>query len=215
MKDLTNNTNMNKHDKLFTQWKSERPEYESICDDGILIEDEWNKANPKIAFLLKESNDDFTAIRGAAHGPSGTSKSFWRNLRIWRYVLRCHILEEDADFETAKVEKEMPLSDVAYINLKKNAQSRSSSSDADILSYVGRDWELLNKQLININPDIIVCCGTLRYLKNVNLDLEHLGGRIYKLKDKLLVDFFHPSCRKSFQGMFDELKHDLSAIKMG
>lgn len=206
---------MNKHDKLFARWREERPEYESFSDDGILIEEEWEEAKPKIAFLLKESNDDFTSIRGSAHGPRGTSNSFWRNLRIWRYVLRCHTLDVEADFEKALVEKEKPLSDVAYINLKKNAQGFSKSNNTDIQSYVLRDWELLSEQISNINPDIIVCCGTLQYLKKLDLDLEYLGGRLYKLNDKLLVDFFHPSCRKSFQGMFDELKHDLATIKMG
>jgi hypothetical protein len=121
----------------------------------------------------------------------------------------------EADFETAKVEKEVPLSDVASINLKKHAQSRSVSSDADIQSYVQRDWSLIKEQISNIEPDIIVCCGTLRYLKNVDMNFEHLGGRVHKFDDKLLIDFFHPSCRKSFQSMFDELTHDLSTIKIG
>ena len=47
-------------DALFQEWREKR-NYQFFSNDGILIVDEWEKSSPKIAFLLKESNDQFWA----------------------------------------------------------------------------------------------------------------------------------------------------------
>ncbi len=203
---------MNTHDQLFAEWRSERPEYNHFSDDGILVDADWEMADVKIAYILKESNDGFLSIRGSAHGPSGSSKLFWRNLRMWRYVVRCHFNGSQPEFKQALFEKEQSLSDVAYINLKKNGEWRSTSNDKDIRDYVARDWTFLNRQIENIDPDVIFCCGSFKYIVG-QLAAIHITGRIFRLGDKLVINFYHPSGRKSYRSTFDELVGNLAAMQ--
>jgi hypothetical protein len=165
-----------RHEELLSEWRSARPQYKPFCEDGILVEHEWKMASPKIAFLLKESNDDFVHIRGHRHGPRGNSRLFWRNLRIWRYVIACHFSGLQPTFAQAKLEKELPLADVAYINIKKHCQHRSVSDNRDIQSYIMADWTFLERQIQIIAPEVLVCCGTFRYIRRERLRPAHIAG---------------------------------------
>ena len=44
---------------LFDQWKESKEEYKKchFAEDGIIREEEWDKANRKILFVLKETNN--------------------------------------------------------------------------------------------------------------------------------------------------------------
>jgi len=203
---------MKKHDVLLNEWRSLRPEYKEFSNDGILIEEEWNIADIKIAFILKEPNDGFYDIRGKSHGPKGNSKVFWRNLRIWRYVILSRMKGSTPCLKEALTEKEKPLSDIAYINIKKKHENRSVSNNADIQRYADRDWELLEKQIKNVSPDVIIFCGTFDFLKD-KMNLTKISDRIYKEKDCIAINFFHPSCRKSYASTFKDLDDSLVEYK--
>jgi hypothetical protein len=58
--------------------------------DGIINEEAYCKSEPRILFLLKESNDDYTEIAledGAVNPTNGNSTLFWRKLNIIQYIL--------------------------------------------------------------------------------------------------------------------------------
>ena len=179
---------------LFDLWRRERPDYTYFSNDGILVEGLWKQANPKIAFLLKESNDSFCDIRGSGWGPNGNSPKFWRNLNQWTYITTECLNNRECILDKTIAEKEKKLEAVAYINIKKKAECRSDyeSSDPDIHNYIDRDWEFLNRQIEIIAPDVLFCCGTFRYLER-KIKCEQISERIYYFRNLLVVDFYHPS----------------------
>ncbi len=177
---------------LFEVWRKDRPEYTCFSNDGILVEDLWKKATPKIAFLLKESNDHFFNIRGRGWGPEGNSPRFWRNLSMWTYIATECLNGRECTLPKTIEEKEKLLEPVAYINIKKKAECKPKSSDEDIHSYIDRDWGFLNRQIEIIAPDILFCCGSFKYLRR-KIQLEHISERIHYFQHLLVVDFYHPS----------------------
>ncbi|MGA3145296.1 MAG: hypothetical protein ABSF10_20030 [Verrucomicrobiota bacterium] len=196
-------------DQLFQVWRSSRPDYECFSNDGVLVDEAWQDADIKIAFILKESNDDFCEIRGKSHGPCGNSGRFWRNLSMWRFITEKVRNGEGCSLEDTLAEKEKPLTGVAYINLKKNAECNPISDDGNIQGYVERDWPFLVRQIEIIKPDVLFCCGTFKYIRH-HFDLVSLGERVFKSKDMIFVDFFHPSApNKSDKGNFELLSRIL------
>ena len=47
------------HETLMNEWKRNRSHYQNFVTDGILNCEVYYSSKPKIAVLLKESNDDF------------------------------------------------------------------------------------------------------------------------------------------------------------
>jgi len=206
-------SNIKTIDELFSWWKHERPNYEPFSNDGILVEEAWQMASPKIAFILKESNDDFVDIRGQAWGPSGNSPRFWRNLNIWKYVVTSLFHGESPSLERAMVLKEEPLGDVAYVNLKKKAECKSTSYDPDISKYVEDDWSFLSRQIEIISPDVLFFCGTFRFVQ-AKIEFTSIGQGVFRVGGQIAVDFFHPSCRKGYEETFSLLRNRLGCLKL-
>jgi hypothetical protein len=141
-------------------WQQLRPHYQFVYD-GVLDLDSWSNAVPRIAFLLKESNDDFTQIRNNVHDPrNGNSRLFWRNLNIWTYTIQCKWRGLAPSFEEALSLRNNPVMAISYVNIKKNHEKKAKSDWVDLRDYVMNDWPLLERQLQLIQAQIIVLCGT-------------------------------------------------------
>jgi hypothetical protein len=189
-------------DVLFQKWRLARRHYKMFSNDGVLGEEEfWRTTFPKIAFILKESNDNFVEIRCKPHGPRGNHHYFWRNLSIWKYVVTSTLRGEEPTLSRAMLLKEKPLEAVAYVNLKKNAECKRRSQDRDILQYVDQDWPFLDSQIEIINPDILFFCGTFKFVRG-RINLERIGERTFRAGHRIAIDFFHPACRKGYETTF-------------
>jgi hypothetical protein len=206
-------SNIKTIDELFSLWKQDRPNYNPFSNDGILVQEAWDKASPQIAFILKESNDDFVDIRGRAWGPGGNSPCFWRNLNIWKYVVTSLFRKESPSLEQAMVVKEEPLGDVAYVNLKKKAECKSTSYDPDISKYIEDDWSFLSRQIEIISPKFLFFCGSFRFVQ-AKMEFTSIGQGVFRVGDQIAVDFFHPSCRKGYNETFSLLKNRLGCLKL-
>lgn len=194
---------------LLDEWKKQRPEYKSFCNDGVLVETEWTKSSPKILFLLKETYESFTDIVGPM-GPYGTSKTFWRKMKIWTYIVTEYYNGRIPDFETSLKVKESPNDSVAYVNLKKNAvkkeyNNEAYSDHADLISYVKNDSVFLKSQISLINPDIIFCCSTFNFIHELYHEVKNVADNLYRTSEFLVVDYYHPSNRMSYVKEFDKL----------
>jgi hypothetical protein len=204
-------------DELRDLWIAARPEYKGFSDDGILIEEQWKTESPKIAFILKEPNDDFNNIRGHQFDPKkGNSRCFWRNINIWSFVVKKCFNDEAVDYREAIAQKERPVGHIAYVNLKKKQENRSTSSWDDIESYVERDWCFLERQLALVNPDVLFCCGTFKFISNRLKPVPvKIGETVHGSGNRIVIDFFHPSCRKGYEQTFELLKKMLIELNRG
>ncbi len=203
---------------LFTKWETERPDYNKICRDGILVQSEWDKSNPKILFLLKETYEHFDIIEGEC-GPSGTSRTFWRRMRMWTYVITEIYNDRVPTFERAMLIKEEPNKDIAYVNIKKNAQKREYNSepnsvDSDIRRYAVRDKEFLQRQIEIINPSVVLCCSTFKFCDIIFNNIRSVSDKLYNSNGIWIIDFGHPSqTYYSYRDNFDALNRILKGIE--
>lgn len=208
-----------KESALLERWKQERSNYKVFCEDGILVESEWIKAKPKIVFLLKETYEHFYKIRGSKKGPRGTSGTFWRRMSIWTHIVEKQFNGDYFDPSSIGKIKEIPNSRIAYVNIKKNTTKKelnneAYSNDDDIEYYAKSDKLFLLEQINNLNPDVIICCGTFRYCKHIfdQKEINKISNRLYKTGKTWLIDFEHPSQRKSYISNVESLNNIVSPI---
>jgi hypothetical protein len=163
----------NELDKLFAEWKDRY-----VSTDGILDEEKYWSAMPRITFLLKEMYDDTYLDNKIAplpdlyrngYGPEGGSPGFWRNLRTWQHVITTRVnqaqgvideTEANARLAPSELDKirETPVTGAGCVNIKKIV-GNSTSDWEDIYSYARNDADLLKRQLELMDPQVIFCCG--------------------------------------------------------
>ncbi len=74
-----------KIDALLKDWESSMPKYhDSFIGDGIINEDEYQKASPKILFIMKEPNDK--------------SQTKWSFQELWNDKLKGHFTYRIAEW---------------------------------------------------------------------------------------------------------------------
>jgi hypothetical protein len=186
---------------LLDEWSAQRPEYKIFVRDGILNKSLYTASNPKIAILLKESNDDFVEIAPLTtdgYGPNGNSSHFWRNINIYTYIATCAWNNINPIYDDIHEITEKQVNSIAYINVKKNAENKSVSNDNEILEYSERDQPFLRKQLRIIQPQIVFCGNTKKCYDFIE-DSSFLKHNVYLGKNRLVIDYYHPSYAFGFE----------------
>lgn len=191
--------------RLFEQWKASNKEYKNnFAEDGIIEEARWENSKRKILFLLKETNELTSDLRNyiKANGPKGSN--LLHNVGRWAYGLqRTNKLYFPYCLEADNLENKLnALLSSAIINLKKSAGEGSADME-EIKTCALRDKEFIRKEIGIIDPELIIC-GYTFYLDvfeeifsefNKNpLDPDRF---LYKLKNYLIIDFWHPAGRSS------------------
>ena len=189
----------------------------------------WNEAPLRILFLTKDQNSgavgdeeyDAWDVRGET---GNLSYAFFRNLMYQLYGLVNTKPGYKADYKFTN-EQAIELYNtfpIARINAKKEAGT-SSISNYTLKYYIERDKELLKKQILNLDADIIVCCGysdyveesgnlLLNFLRNecqYNLIKQDEDGWIYyddnEQNPKMAINNWHFSARKSSEEWYNLL----------
>lgn len=194
--------------------------------DGIVASNEteyknWQDSPVKIMFLLKEAFGEYHPSH-----PAKISKSFMLNIIRWKYLIWELAQNGKApEYPTNDFlrEKYNNTNDgIAIVEVKKYDEGQKTSSDASILEYAIKDRELLTSQIELINPEVIICCGTYNSYCNGIYDedkdnIEHLiyidslyetygvDGTIFLHNNRLILNFYHPSCPKSHEGLYSLL----------
>ena len=112
---------------------------------------------------------------------------------------------------------------MARINAKKEG-GKSTISNSDLRKYLERDKELLKAQILNLDADIIFCCGFSEKIeKSGNLLLNFLNEEcgfhferqsdnnwIYydKEQNKVAINDYHLSVRYSSRTLYTQLVED-------
>lgn len=189
---------------LFTTWMTER-EYKSSSFnlDGILNYKTWESLNPKIMFFLKETADDFLDVRkDPINIRKGNGNHFWWNIVYWKHAINQiynkneidHSLLPFSELHEVKYTNYI-IDSIAYVNVKKICENKTSSNDAEILKYAMNDKPFLHEQINLINPDIVFCSKiTFKAYKEIfGEELEQINSICYKHNNRLILKFVHPS----------------------
>ncbi len=179
---------------------------DAICRDGIFDEEEWENVNKKVLFIMKEVNNweggDLKTLF-----KDGPKYQMWHTISRWAGG----ILNDFPEFEEIDKwpAKKANIKKIASINLKKI--SGGPSSDMSVVNaYAYTDKELLLEQIDEIQPQIIVACGTfdsviwLLDLK-VNPDKPRECPVFEEARKILVIPWVHPG-RVDNRKTYKELK---------
>lgn len=190
------------HTEIY-DWYREKYAYRNsyFIPDGVV--DAENYAG--ILFLLKEAYSreqqygEWDLAAGlAADGPWG----MWHHVAKWTSGLlnsdeTCISPFGDMD----KEERNAMLRKIAVVNLKK-VDGASTSSDDDLMQYTKDNAATLRREVAHVQPRIIVCGGTFKFLKELfGIEIKsHCDNWYYWLnlgdmENVLVLDYFHPAVR--------------------
>lgn len=226
--------------ELFSQW-IDKPGYtyegeQDFVPDGVVDEEEWNKQDMKILFLLKEVNGqghgwtltDF--LQDRCECKVSTYPTTWPLATRWIYGMLTGANWKEA-YRLHGAEMLKWLSKIAVMNAKK-AGGESFTKIGEYLKFFNQYdcAKLLAEQLkIYGKLDYIVCCGdptyycltkAMAYLNWGDYRQEFIERFSYyvpqnKGTSPVIIDFYHPNCRVSHEFLYNtlvEIKRRTTAV---
>ena len=195
-----------KSDVLLKKWhQGKYKDADDFSYDGISDFDIWSNQSLKVLYLLKETNSNFqpSICEQKING------SFGLNLARWDYAIKCIFKNPDTipkfpdDDDLPKYFDKLG---VAMVEVKKVAGG-GNSNNIEIESFAFNDKKELKEQIELINPQFIVCCGTLTSyeiiydwkpdkIDNNYFDDNNGNDCSFWIHDnRLVLYFYHPSLR--------------------
>lgn len=153
---------------LFEEWKKKQG-YSYFISDGVFDEDEWNRQDYKILFVLKEANwenGNVDLCKYLLSEPKSPYWKTWNNIARWTKAI---LIGGEYPKRVTKKDKTYWLRKIAAINLKKIGGG-SAAQDKIIGYYAKKDRIFIKRQIELYKPDIIICCGRG---KGKNADILH------------------------------------------
>jgi hypothetical protein len=185
--------------ELFAQWRQSYPQIQAahFVTDGPINPPNYESAALRILFVLKEAHD-----RNGVMGACGYDlPTFWRDTKSFRQkrdIVGTRLDGWAGDLYVRTGHKR-PLPREAFLasavmNLKKLAGG-AKANPKEIKEAVKSDQQYILRQLEILNPKIIVCGGTLCYLRPILKDFMQVNSAkfTYSWCDKLIMDHHHPS----------------------
>jgi len=183
-----------------------------ICRDGIFDDSEWGKVEKKILFVMKEVNkwEDGNLKDLFIDGPK---YQMWHTVSRWAAGILYNFPKYEK-IDTLDIMKEV-IRKIASINLKKISGGPASNMSA-INAYAYTDRELLLEQIDEIQPNIIVACGTFDSViwllgLEINPDNPYEKPIFDKKRNILVVPWRHPA-RVNNKNTYNELKEMIAKI---
>lgn len=191
--------------------------YKNFIYDGIVNATLWAASKKKVCFFLKEAylkNDSIVADNNLCNWLN--TNDVWRMWWVvsdWIYAIEHTTASSIPRFSTENldiVEKaNHRVRSSAIINIKKSDGAPSSTHD-DLLLFAHEDQHFIKKQLLSIDPKIIVCGNTRFYFETIfgydnfeKRSAEYNGYTInhdefcekgyYWAGETLIIDFCHPA----------------------
>lgn len=187
----------------WSQWKNREIHRDKhFIEDGAVDIDIWRNQPIKVLFLMKEAYGDIpsltTWLSKCGHGGAFGNASTFRNVIKWNTAVKESILGKRCNY-TEHISS-TDIFGIAIVNLKKSSGKKESNS-SDLNKYVESDWDLIEQQISNLKPNIVVCCGTFHLIKNkIEYTKNASGCRYNKVKWKkhnepFIINFVHPASR--------------------
>lgn len=203
---------------LLDEWYNARKDYSPFVDDGIFDSKTFALQKNKILFVLKEA--DWSGVPGQREdlcsillNKDGGSWKTWNNIARWsKAILDGGDYSENISCE----ERHNALRRIAAINLKKQAGGANANGQK-LIDFAKADAEFLKRQIAEIAPDIIICCGFSRPKSNAEIlydDVLFTDNKpewksfsvtqktvwYFEYKNIPVVSFYHPICSKGTKG---------------
>ena len=205
---------------LLDEWYNARKNYAPFINDGIFDSKTFDAQQTKILFVLKEADwkngfpgqrEDLCSILLTKDGGSWKT---WNNIARWSKA----ILDKGEYSENISCEeRHNTLRRIAAINLKKQGGG-SSANGKSLIDFATKDAKFLKRQIDEIAPDIIVCCGYSRPKSNAEILYENVlfstdkpEWKSFSITQKTIwyfeyqnipvVSFYHPMCSRGQKGM--------------
>lgn len=207
---------------IFEEWENKYID-RSFVFDGIVDENEWDKQETKICFLLKEAytkdkkNYFKWSLSKWLNRDESSVINTWNTVALWTYGILHTTKTAISEFPDAsafdKAKKHSLLKRISAVNVKK-VDGQEKSDWYDLKDYAISDRLLLKKQIERIDPDVIVCGSTFDFLrivygasyddkkKRVNDDGEikftdkgHTIITNSKGKKIIIINYYHPANR--------------------
>lgn len=197
---------------LFQKWETRVDGYQnSFKKDGVIDEDLYSEAKPKILFITKEPNDP--------EQKAGDYREWWKeglkysfSLRITEWAYGIFNQFPPYDIIKGDVPKlNRSIQSIAFLNIKKIG-GKGTSKEKDILSHLEQCNDLIHKEIDIINPDIIITGITWKSVRKElfqNIEWKESGYSIAisKFNNSKVVDFYHPSSRTAPSASYSLLQN--------
>lgn len=187
------------------------PIYDGVCDyEGYL------ESNPKVMWILKEPNGQFSDGELEDGGWSIVEESFrddiesvakqptWQAIIYVMYGYLNGLMYEDMDYIRNNIEMAKVMQRIAYLNTNK-MPGYNTSSDSNIEHCYTQWKDILHRQIETYAPDVIIFGNTYEHFQShfEKRGLEKIDNfpdwiDVYKCGNQLLFDAYHPA-RKSQQ----------------
>ena len=185
-----------------------------VMYDGITNIERYKKVNPKILWILKETNEN-------GNGDDRYHREFHEDVTVYPYWKRTYkkiILttygiihnksyDDMLDFSYDKTLKGnyKILNNVAFINVNKTG-GKAQSQDWYISECYQKHKETLLTQIDEIAPDVIINCSRVGEVFEDISRQYHLEKKVFTSPDKytinyacnnkkLIIDYWHPNSR--------------------
>ncbi len=194
-------------DQLFVEWQGGIGG-DHFVRDGIICKDQWDKAEKKVLFILKETNDYKGDIAKLIRDKVSKKSRMWRsptfhNIGRWEYGLLNHD-GEVPPFETAHGNRKQALLSCAFMNIKKTSGGRLAS--AGVKEHARKYRDFIQREISIISPDIIVFGGTYYILrKHAMPELERQSERVHLYKDIVCINANHPAYPRKRVDAYDQV----------
>jgi hypothetical protein len=175
---------------LFEQWRSNNKEYENnFAPDGIVNEDQWNKAKKKILVILKETNEYNKDIRELIN------RHPWREIGRWSYGIQSLYTTPTLipDYDKADENFAEFCRMTAVINLKKSS-GKQVADYTEVSKCAEMDKAFIKSEIMIISPDIVICGGTFEICTKIFLQPKKIKERLYEITEfgnLLWIDYIH------------------------
>lgn len=212
-------------ESIFTQFQElyrakKLPDCENqFVKDGIINPVLYASQPERILFIAKEHN------RREQHDYENNYADYREWIKDVMYLQFAHRLGDwsygilnkfpDNMDQVSHDERHTALKSVAFINVKK-ASGTATANPHHIGQYIVESRDLLHRQIQQINPTLIVCC--FRYDGYINHLFDQALVRaksnaysVGKWNGIKVINFWHPSSRKSKQFLYEQLKEAVAA----
>lgn len=228
--------------ELIASDKTKPTDINGICYDGIIDEATFEKNNPRIIFLLKETNgndssgkqpkklDDwdyrswlqYQQAYGEPNETLGSNNLYKTFINICMWIDVFYNIVEDKSIsytdyirqgymEKEKLRKN--LLKTAIVNLKKT-WGKGTTNWRNLNEYLENETvkSVLKKQIDIINSNYVVCGGreVFDFAKQIFngeeqtlLISNELNINYFKTDNNVVLNFYHPACRKNREFLYN------------